>query len=187
MTRRPHVLGIDDGPFEKGQSALVPLVAALCEGPDLLEAVARTEFPVDGANATGFLIEWLAGLRLAPSLQAVALGGITVAGLGIIDVNALAGALRAPVLVVTRRPPDNARLRGALEAAGLLERYEIAERSPLAARTEDGLYLAHAGCDAASALALLDASRGKAKLPEALRIAHLIATAVVRGESQGRV
>jgi endonuclease V-like protein UPF0215 family len=187
MIRRPHVLGIDDGPFEKGQSAPVPLVAALCEGPDLLEAVARTEFPVDGENATGFLIEWLLGLRALPSLQGVALGGITLAGLGIVDVTALSGALRVPVLVVTRRPPDNARLRAALEAAGLPERFEIAERSPVATRTDDGLWLAHAGCDAAAARALLEASRGKAKLPEALRIAHLIATAVVRGESQGRV
>ena len=187
MIRRPHLLGIDEGPFEKGQSARVPLVAALCEGHDLLEAVARTEFPVDGAGATEFLIEWLATLRAFPSLQGVALGGITLAGLALVDVNALAEALRVPVLVVTRRAPDNARLRTALEAAGLLERFAIAERSPPAFRTDDGLYLAHAGTDASTALALLEASRGKAKLPEALRIAHLIATAVVRGESQGRV
>lgn len=187
MSRRPHVLGIDEGPFEKGQSAPVPVVGALCEGPDLLEAVARTEFPVDGAGATEFLIEWLRGLRTLGSLQGIALGGITFAGLGIVDVGALSAALRAPVLVVTRRPPDNARLFAALQAAGLAERFAVAERSPAALRTEDGVYLAHAGCDAPAALALLAASRGKAKLPEALRIAHLIATAVVRGESQGRV
>jgi endonuclease V-like protein UPF0215 family len=187
MIRRPHVLGIDEGPFEKGQTEPVPLVAALCEGASLLEAVARTEFRVDGDDATGFLVAWLSGLRAAPSLQCVALGGITLAGLGLVDVRALSEALRVPVLVVTRRPPDNARLRAALEAAGLAERFAIAERSPPATRTADGVYLAHAGSDAATALALLDASRGKAKLPEALRIAHLVATAVVRGESQGRV
>ena len=187
MIRRPHLLGIDEGPFEKGQCEPVPLVAALCEGPDLLEAVARSEFPVDGAGATQFLLEWLGGLRAFPSLQGVALGGITLAGLGLVDVNALSAGLRVPVLVVTRRPPDNVRLRSALEAAGLSERFAIAERSPAAFRTDDGLWLAHAGVDAAAALALLEASRGKAKLPEALRIAHLFATALVRGESQGRV
>jgi endonuclease V-like protein UPF0215 family len=187
MIRRPHVLGVDDGPFEKGQASPVPVVAALCEGASLLEAVARSEFAVDGADATGFLVGWISGLRALPSLQAVALGGITLAGLGLVDVRALAAALGVPVLVVTRRPPDNARLRAALEAAGLLERFAIAQRSPLAVRTDDGIHLAHAGCYADTALALLDASRGKAKLPEALRVAHLIATAVVRGESQGRV
>lgn len=187
MIRRPHVLGIDEGPFEKGQSARVPVVAALCEGANLLEAVARSDFPVDGADATGFLCEWIRGLRVLATLQGVALGGITLAGLGIVDVRVLSEALGVPVLVVTRRPPDNARLRQALEAAGLLDRFAIAERSPEATRTADGIHLAHAGCTRAEALALLEASRGKAKLPEPLRIAHLIATAYVRGESHGRV
>jgi hypothetical protein len=186
MTPRPHVLGIDEGPFVKGQPERVPVVAALCEGSSLLEAVARTEFPVDGAGATEFLVEWISGLRLLATLQGVALGGITFAGLGIVDVRVLSEAVRAPVLVVTRRPPDNARLRQALEAAGLLERFAIAERSPEAFRTDDGVFLAHAGCDREGALALLRTTRGKAKLPEPLRLAHLIATAYVRGESYGR-
>lgn len=187
MKRRPHVLGIDEGPFVKSQSERVPVVGALCEGASLLEAVARTDFPVDGAGATEFLIDWIGGLRAAAALQAIALGGITFAGLGIIDVRALSEALATPVLIVTRRPPDNARLQQALAAANLLERFPIAERSPLALRADPGLYLAHAGCDPEQALALLRATQSKAKLPEPLRIAHLIATAWVRGESHGRV
>ena len=187
MTRRPHLLGIDEGPFAKGQTERVPVVAALCEGPNILEAVARTDFPVDGADATEFLIAWIGGLRVVSALQGIALGGITFAGLGIVDVRALAQALAAPVLIVTRRPPDNARLRQAFEAAGLLERFAIAERSPEAFRTDDGVWLACAGCEREHAQALLRETRGKAKLPEPLRIAHLIATAYVRGESYGRV
>jgi len=184
--QRPHVLGIDEGPFVKGQREPVPLIAALCEGADLLEGVARNAFPVDGDGATEFLAGWLRGLRMRASLQAVALGGITLAGLALVDVRALAEALALPVLVVTRRPPDNARLREALDAAGLSERFAIAERSPAAFDTGDGVWLAHAGVTREDALALLRASRGKAKLPEALRIAHLVATALVRGESHGR-
>jgi endonuclease V-like protein UPF0215 family len=184
---RPHLLGIDEGPFSKGQREPVPLVAALCEGPDLVEAVATSAFPVDGDGATEFLARWLGGLRATAGAQAIALGGITLAGLGLVDVHALADSLAIPVLVVTRRPPDNARLREALLAAGLGERFPIAERSPEAVATDDGLWLAHAGLSHAEALALLHAARGKAKLPEALRIAHLFATALVRGESHGRV
>lgn len=184
---RPHVLGIDEGPFVKSQAEPVPLVAALCEGGDLLEAVARNAFRVDGEGATEFLAGWLGGLRMHASLQALALGGITLAGLGLVDVRALADELDTPVLVVTRRPPDNARLREALAAAGLLERFAIAERSPEAFDTGEGVWLAHAGVGRDEAMALLRASRGKSKLPEALRVAHLFATALVRGESYGRV
>lgn len=187
MTRSPHVLGIDEGPFVKGQTAPVTVVAALCQGASLLESVARTDFPVDGAEVTAFLVEWIGGLRVRAALQGIVLGGITFAGLGIIDVRVLSDSLRAPVLITTRRPPDNLRLGQALEAAGLYDRFAIAERSPEALRTDEGIYLAHAGCDRDAALGLLRATRGKAKLPEPLRIAHLIATACVRGESHGRV
>src|SRR5215470_18672587 len=112
--RRPHLLGIDEGPFVKGQPGAVPIAAALCEGADLLEAVAVAAFPVDGDGATAFLGDWIERLRLRATLQGVALGGITLAGLGLVDVCALAERLGVPVLVVTRKAPDNARLRAAL-------------------------------------------------------------------------
>ena len=81
---RPHVLGIDDGPFEKRQREPVPIVGVMMEGADLVEVIAITGFPVDGAEATAFLAEWIRGLRLRPTLQGIALGGITIAGLGVV-------------------------------------------------------------------------------------------------------
>ena len=48
------------------------------------------------------------------------------------------------------------------------------------------LHAAVAGALRERAQALLLASRGKSALPEALRVAHLIAAAVARGSSRGR-
>ena len=114
---RPHVLGIDDGPFEKRQRAPVPIVGVMMEGADLVEAVAVTEFPVDGAGATAFLVDWIRGLRLHPTLQGIVLGGITIAGLGVVDIERLSASIEVPTLVVTRRDPANHRLHEAFEAA----------------------------------------------------------------------
>ena len=108
--RRPHLLGIDDAPFDKGQSEPVPIVAVTMEGPDLVEGVALARFPVDGEGATEFLSDWVRGLRAYPSLQGVILGGITLAGLAVVDAEALAAGLERPVLVVTRRAPSDADL-----------------------------------------------------------------------------
>ena len=94
--------------------------------------------------------------------------------------------LERPVLVVNRRDPERSRLREALASAGLSERIEIVDRTPPADRIGHGLYLASAGASNPEASSLLAASSGKALLPEALRVAHLIARAVVRGESRGR-
>jgi endonuclease V-like protein UPF0215 family len=183
---RPHILAIDDAPFDKRQSEPVPLVAVLTEGHDLVEAVAVSSFPVDGAAATEFLAGWVGSLRCFPSVDLIVLGGITVAGLGLVDVAALADELDRPVLVVNRRDPSASRLESALRAAGLTDRIAEARRCPPAERVDDGLHLAVAGIEHTRAVTLLEASRGKAHLPEALRLAHLIAAAIVSGQSQGR-
>ena len=75
------------------------------EGADRIESVAMGEFPVDGEDVTGYLAGWIGGLRTRPALQGVILGGITVAGLAVVDVADLAERLGLPVLVVTRPSP----------------------------------------------------------------------------------
>lgn len=183
---RPHVLGVDDGPFDKHRSRGTPLVAVMTEGADLVEGVAITEFPVDGDDVTGFLADWIGGLRFRPALQAVVLGGITIAGLAVVDVAALAGRLGVPVVVVNRRAPENQRLAGALRAAGLAERMALLERSPAAFELAPGLHVSAAGCDRETAAAVVRATRRKSGLPEPLRLAHLVAAALVKGQSRGR-
>jgi hypothetical protein len=183
---RPHVLGIDDGPHRKGQREPVRIVGAMLEGGDLVEAVALTSFPVDGDDVTEFLVGWVRSLRLRRSLQAIALGGVTIAGLAVVDVEVLSRSLHVPVLVATRRDPGRNRVSEALAAAGLSERDALLERAPAAVHVERGLWLAWAGTSRERALALLGATRRKAKLPEPLRVAHLIARALTDGESRGR-
>lgn len=181
------MVGVDDGPFEKGQAGLVPLVAVHMEGADLVEGVAFSEFPVDGADATAHLVEWIGGSRARAGLQAVVLGGITLAGLGVVDVPGLAAALGLPVLALTRRATADGELPSALRAAGLEERLALVERSPTPVRLGDGLHATLAGIDAPAARALLCAVTRKGRMPEALRLAHMIARAAVLGESRGRV
>ena len=115
---RPHVLGIDDGPFRKKDGGDVPVVGVIMEGATLVEGIALTRFPVDGDDATEFLADWIGGLRSTPALQAVALGGITIAGLGIVDITALASRLDLPVLSVTRRDTSTSDLANSPSETG---------------------------------------------------------------------
>ena len=183
---RPHLLGIDDGPFEKGQREWVPLVAVMMEGADLVESVATSQFPVDGDDITDHLADWVSSLRTFPALQALLLGGITTAGLAVVDVIDLSDRLGLPVLVVTRRDPAKSRVHEALEAAGYRDRLAIVDRTPKATRVGEALFLASAGTTPERAAELVRASLRKALVPEPLRVAHLVARAMVDGESKGR-
>jgi endonuclease V-like protein UPF0215 family len=184
---RPHILGVDDAPFEKCQPGPVPIVGVVMEGPDRVESVARGEFPVDGEGATEYLASWIGGLRARPTLQGVILGGVTIAGLAIVDVTGLAQRLGLPVLVVTRRDPAGSDLADALRAAGLSHRLAVLEQVPRAFGVGEGLHLAHAGTSRTEAERLVRATLAKSRLPEPLRLAHLIGQAIVLRESRGRV
>jgi uncharacterized protein len=177
---------VDDAPFDKRQTAPVPLIGVTMEGPDRIESVAMGQFPVDGEDVTGYLAGWIGGLRSRPALQGVILGGITVAGLAVVDVGDLAERLGLAVLVVTRRNPVGSDLANALRSAGLDHRLPLLERVPRAFGVGEGLYLAHAGTSRAEAERLVLSCLAKSRLPEPLRVAHLIGQAIVLRESRGR-
>ena len=184
---RPHVLGIDDGPFNVHDGGETPIVGVMSEGADVVEAVAVTRFPIDGDEVTAFLATWVTSLRLHPGLQAIVLGGITIAGLGIVDLAALAERTGVPTIAVSRRDPRGHRVADALRAAGLDARLAVIEHTPPAFASPNGLYVACAGTTPEVAVALVGACLGKANIPEPLRLAHLIARAIAVGESRGRV
>ncbi len=58
----------------------------------------------------------------------------------------------------------------------------IGSKCPMLGR----IYEASAGDDTAAATSLVRATLGKSDLPEPLRLAHLIARAIVTGESRGQ-
>jgi len=187
LPTRPHVLGIDDGPFEKYRpDARAPIVAVMMEGSDLVEAIAVTDFPVDGEDVTAFLASWIRARRFAPALHGVLFGGITLAGLAVLDANALARELATPVVVVNRKGRSDAPLRGALAKAGFAERAALLEAAPPSFLLSGGIHASVAGGDAALAAELIARTRAKSDLPEPLRLAHLFAHALARGESRGR-
>jgi endonuclease V-like protein UPF0215 family len=89
-------------------------------------------------------------------------------------------------VIVNRRKPGNQRLTEALESASLGHRRAILERAPTAQCVNGRIYAASAGGNWEACAALVRATLGKSDLPEPLRLAHLIARAIVKGESRGR-
>ncbi len=187
LPARPHVLGVDDGPFEKYRTdGRAPIVGVMMEGHDLVEAIAVTDFPVDGDGVTEFLSDWIRARRFAPALHGVLFGGITLAGLAVLDPTALARALGTPVVVVNRKDRSDEPLRGALLTAGFPDRAALLAAAPPSIALPGGLRASIAGGAPELAAELIARTRAKSDLPEPLRLAHLFAHALVRGESRGR-
>ncbi len=182
-----RVLGIDDGPFAREHRGDVHVIGAVFRGGDRLEGVLSTRVRRDGRNATDRLVAMITGSRFAPQLHYVMLDGIALGGFNVVDLPGLSERIGLPVLVVTRNRPHPEAVREALLAhiPNGAARWALIEGAGPVVHVE-GLHCQMAGMTEAEAASLIRLTRRTGKLPEPIRVAHLIAAGIARGQSRGR-
>lgn len=180
-----HVVGIDDAPFDAEERGAVAVVGAVYANLRL-EGVLRSRVRRDGADATRALAAMIGQSRFSAHLQAVLLQGITLAGFNVVDLRGLSGALELPVLAVVRRKPDLEAVERALrqKVPGGVRKWRLVEAAGAPERVGE-VWVQRAGLSLEEAGALVTRLAVHGKLPEPLRVAHLIAGALGRGQSRG--
>ena len=115
-------------------------------------------------------------------LQGIALGGFNV-----VDIHRLHETLKLPVLVVARRAPDLKAIKEALlrNVRGGARKWAIIVRAGEMEAVE-GVYVQRAGLTLKEAGKVIKRFAAHGKIPEPLRVAHLIAGGIASGESKGR-
>jgi endonuclease V-like protein UPF0215 family len=181
-----NTLAFDDAPFARDHRGDVTLIGVVC-ARTRLDGVLCGKVRRDGVNATRSMIALLERSQFVGHVQAILLQGIAVAGFNVVDVHALHDALGLPVLVIARRKPDLDAMRTALRArvpGGERKWRLIQAAGPM--QPLRGIYVQRVGLSSAQADELLRRTTLHGKLPEAIRLAHLIATGITRGASRGR-
>lgn len=188
MKPQVRVLGVDDAPFSF-RDPETEVVGVVVRAPGYVEGVMMARVAVDGRDATARLEAMIGSSRFREGLALVLLDGAALGGFNVVDIATLHDAIGIPVATVTRKEPDpvaiekalRARFPDAEERLAILRRQKVV-RIPTAPKP---LFVSCAGMgprDVAEAIALCTV---RGALPEPLRIAHLVATAVKRGESRG--
>ncbi len=178
-------MGVDDAPFARAHRGDVPIVGTVF-ARTRLDGVLTSRVRRDGANATRAVAGMLRASRFDASVRAVLLQGIAFAGFNVVDIHALADELARPVVVIARRRPDLVSIRRALlsRVPGGRIKWALVERAgPMEA--VGGVFVQRAGIAIRDTERLLGAVTCYGALPEPLRVAHLFAGAVARGESRG--
>jgi uncharacterized protein len=179
-----RAIGFDDAPFTRA-SRRVPLAGVVCAGTRF-EGLVWGRITRDGADANAEIERLLHGKKFLPQLHVVLLDGIAFGGFNVVDLPALAESLRIPCVAVMRRAPDLAaiervlrRLPRAKKRLAMLGRAgEIHEHAPFVFQV--------AGASASVMQRVLSQVTDRGHVPEALRLAHLIGSAVMTGESGRR-
>jgi uncharacterized protein len=175
------VVGVDDGAFQRTDRH-APIAAVVLSAPEYVEAVRTGHVRVDGRDGTRAVIALVRATGPLDGVRALLLDGAVVGGFNVLDLDAIERALHLPVVAVTRRPPDFAGIRSALEkwfprdAAERWRRLRAHRLFPVPTAGRP-ILAAAAGCTQRDAIALVRRTTVRGYWPEPLRLAHLVASA----------
>ena len=185
MRRFSNVIGFDDAPFPAKYTGGVKVVGTVYAKSQLngilIGAVQR-----DGTDAAKKLIALISQSKFARSVQLIMLQGIALAGFNVVDIFELYAQLKLPVLVVCRKRPDMAAIRKALlKMRGGRRKWALIEKlGPMEAAAT--VYVQRVGLTLEQAIEVVKKFTLTGNIPEPLRVAHLIAGAIINGQSSGR-
>jgi len=179
-----RVLGVDDGVFTPHVEGWVPVVGVVFRGGYWLDGVMHTIIAVDGFDATGKIAAMITSSPHYRQLRVIMLNGVTFAGFNVVDIKALNAETRLPVIAVTREKPNLAEIREALTHLPRSEErwnavLNAGELVEVATRHgKEKIYVHVAGISAEDARRVVQLTSTRSNVPEALRVAHLIASGV---------
>jgi len=185
-----RVLGVDDGFFVPHTKGTVDVIGVVYRGGYWLDGVMRTEVVVDGMDATEKIASMIKESPHYDQLRVVVLDGITFAGFNVVDIDELFKRVDLPVIAVTREKPDLVQIKKALENLPERERRWKAMESAgkivkvQTRNTEEAVYMQIAGISQKDAEKVLRSTSTRSNIPEALRVAHIIASGLARSEEK---
>lgn len=190
MKREMRILGIDDGPFNKFKDETAIIVGVFYRGGNYLDGILSAKAKVDGSDATKTIIKMVEKSKFYSQIQCIMLKGIAVAGFNVIDINKIYSITKIPVIVVMRTLPNLNELAKAIQhTTNPKKRFQkildAGKIHPI--KTKNGIiHCQLAGISEKKAKEILAISTTNSNIPEPLRVAHIIASGIVKGESKGK-
>jgi endonuclease V-like protein UPF0215 family len=179
-----RVLGIDDGIFTPQTKGLVPVVGIVFRGGYWLDGVMHTKIEVDGFDATDKITSMIKNSPHYKQLRVIMLDGVTFAGFNVVDISRLNAETKLPIIAVTREKPDFEEIHKALKNLpkseerwkAILNAGEVFEVT--CKSKNEKVYMQISGILKEDAEKILKLTSTRSNIPEALRVAHLVASGI---------
>ena len=180
-----RVIGFDDAPFARAAGSPVQVAGIVCAGTRM-EGMVWGTATRDGLDATDVLARLLLESKFHAQVHLVLLDGVALGGFNVVDLPALAAATERPCVAVMRRSPDLPTVHAVLDRLphAAERRARLDRAGPI--HDPDGVPFQCVGASPADVRRALAALTDRGRVPEALRLAHLIGAAVKLGQSGRR-
>jgi endonuclease V-like protein UPF0215 family len=180
-----RVLGVDDGPFTPHQG-FAPVVGVVFRGGYWLDGVLNTKIKVDGFDATDKIASMIVDSQHHRQVRVIMLDGVTFGGFNVVDIKELNALTNLPVIVVTRSKPDFREIHVAVKnLSKSAERWQAVQNAGKIFEVQirsgaERIYMETCGIHESDARRILQLTSTRSSIPEALRVAHLIASGTSR-------
>jgi len=177
-----RIVGVDDGFFVPHSKGVCDVVGVVFRGGYWLDGVMRTQIEIDGIDATEKIAAMIVKSPHYGQLRVIMLDGVTFAGFNVVNTRRLFEIARLPVIAVTREKPDFDDIREALQNLSFAEERwaAIKDASKLVKvftrRREEAVFMQVTGIEVDVARRIVKNTATRSSVPEALRVAHLIAS-----------
>ncbi len=179
-----RVIGIDDSPFDKFKGKDVLIIGVVMRGGHSIDGILSSKVKIDGNDSTAKIAGMVNRCKFKSQLRCIFLNGIAVAGFNVIDIKKLSRLTKLPVIIVIRRMPDILKIKQTLLKIGKKEKIKKIDEAGQVSRI-DKIFVQLKGIDMENAKKILSIVCTRSNIPEPLRLAHIIASGVVDGESRG--
>jgi len=179
-----RVLGVDDGVFTTHAKDLVSVVGVVFRGGYWLDGVIHTNVKVDGFDATERIASMIINSPHYKQLRIVMLDGVTFAGFNVVNIEELNKEAKLPVVAITREKPNFTEIREALKnLPESEERWKTIQSAGeilevFTSRKNEKIYMQLSGILEEDARKIVKLTSTRSNIPEALRVAHLIASGI---------
>jgi len=180
-----RVVGVDDGVFVPHTHGKCDVIGVVFRGGYWLDGVMRTQVEIDGMDATEKIAEMITSSPHYGQLRIIMLDGVTFAGFNVVDTSKLFEMTKLPVIAVTREKPDFDDIRKALENLPFAEKRWNAIKNAdkiikVFTKGEKAVFMQVTGIEESTAKRIVKSTATRSNVPEALRVAHLIASGLTR-------
>lgn len=185
LNKKIRVMGVDDSPFNKNRDSRVNISGIICSDTRF-EGMLWDEVSRDGVDATEVIASMLCESKFYDQVDVVLLDGIAVGGFNVILLPELNERIGKPCIAVMRKYPDLNSIDKALDRFqdGEKRKKDIQQAGVI--HQIDGFVFQVNGCDEKLAAKVLRQVTDTGHVPEALRLAHLIGSAIKTGVSSNR-
>ena len=185
-----RIVGVDDGVFTPHTIGKCDVIGVVFRGGYWLDGVMHTQVEIDGMDATEKIGEMITNSPHHRQLRIIMLDGVTFAGFNVVDIKKLNMKTKLPVIAVTREKPNFTEIREALKNLPKSEErwkamLNTEEIFGVSTRSEsEKIYMQIYGILEENARKILQLTSTRSNIPEALRVAHIIASGLTRSEEK---